>query len=350
MNAIPKNILVIRMSAMGDVALTVPVLLALVEQHPEVKITMLSKPFMQPIFSNIPNVIFLGADTSKKYKGILGVFKLFWHLKLQNFDAIADLHNVLRSKILRFLFLFFSFKNIKIAKIDKGRAEKKALTALKNKKLKPLKHTTKRYAEVFEILGFSIHLTAETVKNKEVLNEHILKITQEKNKQWIGVAPFAQHPSKIYPEKQILEVLLEIHRQKNVKIFLFGGGSKEIETLENWAKTHLFLTIIAGKLSFSDELSLISNLDVMLSMDSGNGHLAAMFGIPVLTIWGGTHPFLGFTPYNQTDENQILANLINYPLLPLSVYGTKTLEGYETVMESIPTEKITHQLLKILEK
>ena len=118
-------------------------------------------------------------------------------------------------------------------------------------------------------------------------------------------------------------MLSEIHRQKNVKIFLFGGGSKEIKILENWVKTHPFLTIIAGKLSFSDELSLISNLDVMLSMDSGNAHIAAMLCVKVVTLWVATHPFAGFLPFNQPLENALVSDNAGSPvILPAPAYCT----------------------------
>ena len=64
--------------------------------------------------------------------------------------------------------------------------------------------------------------------------------------------------------------------------------------------------LVAGKLSFSEELDTISNLDCMISMDSGNAHLAAMYGVKVITIWGVTHPFAGFAPFHQPKEYSLL--------------------------------------------
>ena len=99
----PKHILVIRLSAMGDVAMTVPVLRALVLQYPEVKITVVSRPFFQPFFDGIPNVNFFGVDLKESHKGFLGLLRLFSDLRKLNIDAVADLHNVLRSKVVRTL-------------------------------------------------------------------------------------------------------------------------------------------------------------------------------------------------------------------------------------------------------
>ena len=60
--ALPKHILVIRLSAMGDVAMTVPVISVLRKTYPDLKITILSRPFFKPLFDGIPNIEFLEAD------------------------------------------------------------------------------------------------------------------------------------------------------------------------------------------------------------------------------------------------------------------------------------------------
>ena len=98
-----------------------------------------------------------------------------------------------------------------------------------------------------------------------------------------------------------------------------------------------------------EELNLISNLDVMLSMDSGNAHLAAMFGIKVITIWGVTHPALGFAPFNQKANNQLLADRIKYPLVPTSVYGNKCPDGYQGAIETITPRLVVEKLLALLQ-
>ena len=68
------RILALRLSALGDVAMTVPVLTSLAEQYPEIEITVLSKSFMQPLFAKMPsNVVFRGVDVNR-YKGLGGLF------------------------------------------------------------------------------------------------------------------------------------------------------------------------------------------------------------------------------------------------------------------------------------
>jgi len=327
---------------MGDVTMTVPVIRAFVRQNPGVKITIVSRPFFKPFFNGIPNVDFFSVDVKVRHKGFFGLLRLYSDLKKLNIDAVADLHNVLRSLIIRNLFVF---SGKKVAFTDKGRAEKKALTRAKNKIFEPLKSMFERHVDTFSELGFTIDLTNPSFPEKAVLSKEIIQLSGEKNDdKWVGIAPFAQYESKVYPIDLMQQVIDELASNKINKIFLFGGGNKEIEIINSFTKGKTNVINVAGKLSLQQEFELISNLDVMLSMDSGNSHIAAMLGIKVVTLWGATHPFAGFKPFNQPMENCITADREKYPLLPTSVYGNKKVEGYEDVMRTIKVESILKKL------
>jgi ADP-heptose:LPS heptosyltransferase len=348
-----QHIAVMRLSAMGDVAMTVPVLRAFMQQSrnlgTEIKITVISRPFFKPFFEGIPNVSFFAFDEMNRHKGFFGLFRLFQDLNAIEIDAFADLHNVLRSKVIRTLF-FLTGK--KTATVDKGRAEKAALTRAENKIFKPLKSMSERHVKVFEELGFTIDLSNPTFPEKAVLSNDILKmlVGNEKIPDFsgikIGIAPFAQYDSKVYPLDLMQEVIDTLASTKTHKILLFGGGKKEIEQLESLSKGKENVVVVAGQLQFQQELQLISNLDVMLSMDSGNAHIAAMLGVKVITLWGATHPFSGFSPFNQPLENALVSDRNLFPKLPTSVYGNKIVEGYEEAMRTIPVKKIITSVLQ----
>lgn len=337
-----KHILVIRLSAMGDVAMTVPVVKALIRTYPNIKITIVSRAFFKPIFSNIPNVTFFAADVKGKHKGILGLYKLYKELKTLQIDAVADIHNVLRSKILG---IYFKFGGYKLRKIDKGRADKKALVA--HKKFTQLKTTHERYADVFKELGYHISLTQEDVLPQLPLTEKISLFTGNDQKKWIGIAPFAAFEGKTYPFELMEKVIAKLSETHQYKIILFGGPADKKQLLA-WENKYTDVINCAGLFSFEEELALISNLDVMLSMDSGNAHLAAMFGRKVITIWGVTHPYAGFYPFGQPQENALLADREKYPLLPTSIYGNKYPEGYENVMQTITPEAVFEKVKEVL--
>lgn len=340
-----QHIVVIRLSAMGDVAMTVPVIRAFVEQNPNVKITVVSRLFFKPFFNGIPNVNFFAVDVKVRHKGFLGILKLHSDLNQLNIDAAADLHNVLRSQILRIL---FALSGKKVAHTDKGRAEKRALTRAQNKIFSPIKTMVDRHVDTFNQLGFKVDLSNPKFPQKVNLAEDILKITGEKTTQkWIGIAPFAQYDSKVYPQDLMEKVIEELASETTNKIFLFGGGNKEIEILNLFSNRNENVINVAGQLNLQQELDLISNLDVMLSMDSGNGHMAAMLGIKVITLWGATHPFAGFAPFNQPFENCLVSDRERFPLLPTSVYGNKKVTGYEDVMRTILPEKVVEKVKTI---
>lgn len=330
---------------MGDVAMTVPVLRAFSLQYPEVKITVVSRPFFQPFFNGIPNVTFFGVDLKERHKGFLGLLRLFSDVKQFKIDAVADLHNVLRSKVVRTLFAL-SGKNV--AATDKGRADKKALTRAENKIFAPVKSMFERHVETFEKLGFPIALENPVFLEKAQLSNEILEITGEKAKKWIGIAPFAQYETKVYPQDLMQKVINGLAEGSSQKIFLFGGGEAEIQKLNQLQNQHENVIVLAGKLKFKQELEVISNLDIMLSMDSGNAHIAAMLGKKVITLWGATHPYAGFKPFNQPDDFCLTSDRTQYPLLPTSVYGNKKVEGYENAMRSILPETVVDKIKKEL--
>ena len=323
---------------MGDVAMTIPVLRAFTTQYPDIKLTVLTREFFKPFFRDLNKVTVFSADLKGKHKGIFGLLKLSKELRALGIDAVADLHNVLRSNILKTLLL-----DLKTIQIDKGRVEKKAL--INGNFFEQLRTTHQRYRDVFEKLGVPIKDLDPSFPNCSELNSRTLEIVGKSTKKRIGIAPFAAHKSKMYPLELMEQVIQDL--SKDHKILLFGGKAEAeyLQSLENQN-----VCSIAGKLSLDEELDVISNLDVMLSMDSGNAHMAAMMGIKVLTLWGVTHPYAGFYPFHQDERFALLADRIKYPKIPTSIYGNKFPEGYEDCMNTILPKNIIEKIETIIKK
>lgn len=339
----PSHIAVFRLSAMGDVAMIVPVLRAVLTQNPNLKITVVSRAFFEPFFQNIPNLHFFAFQP--QHKGFFGLFRLFWQLKNLKINCFADLHNVIRSKIVCTL---FAITGTKTATIDKNRAQKKALTRPFHKIFKPLTTVFEQQCKVFEKLGYSLDLSHPVFPPKAILNADLQAFSNNNNNHLIGVAPFAQHQGKVYPADLMQQVIEDLARQKTNKILLFGAGKNEETQLASFAKNHTNVTVIAGKLTLTQELQLISNLDVMLSMDSANAHIAAMLGTKVITLWGATHPYAGFLPFAQPIENALVSNRKIYPKLPTSIYGNKKVLDYDDAMRSINPLDIVLKIKQVL--
>jgi len=180
---------------MGDVAMAVPALKVLSQTYPELKITVLSRLFFKPLFNDIPNLNFLEADVYGKHKR-LGLLTLAKEAKLLGVDAVADLHNVIRSKVITG---YLKVKGLKTAAIDKGRTEKRNLVKADGREIYPLKTTHQRYADVFEKLGFPLDLSQYTPPALKHLPPKLNAMIGVESKKLIGIAPFAAHISKSYP-------------------------------------------------------------------------------------------------------------------------------------------------------
>ena len=303
--------------------MTVPVIAALAQQYPDIRITMLSKAFVRPLFEGLaPNVSFMEADLKKEYHGVKGLNTLYRRLTAKRFTAIADLHDVLRSKFLR---ARFDLARYKVAHINKRRQGKRQLVSTRNKVLKQLPTGFENYAE-------------------DSLFIYFLPILS------LRIAPFAAHPEKIYPLNLMEKVVAQLcERHPSARLFFFGGGQQEMDVFHQWASKYPQCLVVGDHLKGLDqELALMQKLDVMVSMDSANMHLASLVGLPVVSVWGATHPYAGFAGYGQRPENAVQLDL---PCRPCSIFGNKKcLRGDLACLHNISPELIINKVEAILVK
>lgn len=343
------HLLIIRFSALGDIAMAVPVVASLARQYPDLRITVLSRPFARVLFEGLaPNVGFMGADIKKEYAGLRGMNALYRRLVAKNITAVADFHNILRSNYLR---LRFSLGHYHVAHINKHRRGKHRLTRSNDKVMEQQPTSFHNYLEVLARLGYTVEPTFTSIFPPEGGHLRLLPhVIGEKKKfqQWIGIAPFAAHKGKIYPEQNMEKVIVQlIQRHPSCRIFLFGGGGDEKVVINGWAEKYkncVNASAVVGGLK--NELILMSHLDVMISMDSANMHLASLTATPVVSIWGATHPFAGFMGWHQNPDNAIGLNL---PCRPCSVYGNKPcLRGDYACLKNISPEMVLEKVAKLL--
>lgn len=323
------KILAYRFSAFGDVAMTAVVFREFLEQNPDVEIIMVSRDQFSSIFDEMERVKFKGINL-EDYKGFFGMRKLANQL-IKEFhpDYVADLHDVIRTKILKRI---FKTKGYNVSVINKGKEEKESLTDVWNITKNPLKKTTERYADVFRDLGFDVVLS------------HQYRI-QNQEKEGIGFAPFAQHSGKMLPLEKSFE-LAKILSQK-YKLYFFGGGEKETKILYDWQNQLPNTINLAGQLSLKEEIKKIAELELMIAMDSANMHLASLVGTRCLSIWGATHHFAGFLGYGQSEDDII--EVKDLTCRPCSVFGDlKCYRGDYACLNEIEVNKIVEKVDNIL--
>lgn len=323
--------LVIRLSSLGDVAILIPVLYSVAKRYPGDRFCLLTKPGCSAIGVNAPeNLTIIPIDTQSKHQGLKGILRLIRELPVPN--KVADMHNVLRSQVIG---RYFRCKGAQVAVIDKGRKDKRALVRRNHKRLVQLTTSLQRYQQVFDDLGYDASLDFVSLFSEK----------QKHNGSRIGLAPFAKHPGKIYPVEKMEEVVRLLDQRPDTTIYLFGGKDDH-RVLQTWAEKYKSVESVAGQLTFPEEIRLMNNLDVMVSMDSANMHLASLVRTPVVSIWGATHPFAGFYGFGQRSEDALQVDL---PCRPCSIFGNKPCYrgDFACMRQLTPTqivEKITAHL------
>lgn len=317
------HLLIMRFSALGEVAMLVPVVSSLATQYPNLRITVLSRPSARQLFDGLAhNVGFMEADLGGEYHGVGGLNALFRRLVAKNFTAIADMHNILRSSYLRMRFNLGSYH---VEHIDKHRHDRRRLTSQRDRHMSPLPSVFDDYADVLARLGYPVKLNFSSLFPPAGGNLRLVsdRIGEKKMfQQWIGIAPFAVHRGKGYPQEHMLQVVAElVRRHPSCRIFLFGGGSYELGVLDEWCSRFKNCVNASSLLdSLQQELIVMSHLDVMVSMDSANMHLASICGTRVVSVWGATHPYGGFMGWGQSEADAVQLDM---PCRPCSVYGNR---------------------------
>ena len=304
----------------------VPIVKQLTLAYPNWHITMLSRQQTAPLFKDMPNnVHFVGADLKGKHKGIKGLNLLLHDIHYQQFDAIADMHNVLRSKWLCWRMRLIGKR---VATLCKGRWQKWLLTHTASNK--PLLPTIQRYMRVLQQLGFSFSLSCPSLS--------------QSSRRGYGIAPFAAHQGKIYPLDK-MEIVVRELAKSGEPIYLFGAGKKEKEILDAWDEKYENVYSLVGKYAMDEEIAFMRTLRLMLTMDSANMHLASIAGTRVLSLWGATHPNAGFLGYGQSVRDCIQQN--DQPCRPCSIYGNRKCKWGDYRCLDIAPHEIVEKLITI---
>lgn len=332
-----KKILVLRFSALGDVAMTMPAIYSVALQHPEVELVVATRPFFSRLFIHAPeNVTMLPVDL-KQYKGVGGLVRLIRLMLAQQPDCVADLHNMLRTWMIDAALWLTGHR---VVMVDKQRRQRKA------QKLREQRRPfTQRYFDVFEQLGL------KAIPQFASVYDHVAApalpdfLPAKGEERWVGVAPFARFENKSYPNAYGPELMQRLSQLPGVRVFLFGG-KENLADAEAWLAGSDRVVSMIGRTAIEQELALMSRLDLMISMDSANMHLASIAGTRVLSIWGSTTPSCGFLGWNQRPEDALCAGLA---CQPCTTAGSKhcRLKDLRCMMALTP-QKVEQSVKRIL--
>ena len=275
--------LILRFSSIGDIVLTTPVIRCLKQQYPDAEVHYATKKSHQSIIENNPYI-------DKVFVLEKSLNDLLKQLKSERYDYIIDLHNNLRTTILKLRLGVKSFK------FDKLNFQKWILVKFK-KNIMPNVHIVDRYMKTVESLG---------VKNDNKGLDYFIPEQDEMPLDWLpenfrnGYAVYAiggQHETKRLPLPKMIELCQTIQ----LPLVLIGGKedaviSEQLSVISEIAP--IFDT--CGKCNLNQSASIIKNASIVYTHDTGMMHVAAALKKKVISIWGNTVPAFGMYPY-QTD-------------------------------------------------
>lgn len=335
----PSAVVLVRFSALGDVALTIPAIYDLALSHPDLRVVMVTRSWMACMMVNRPdNLDVVGVDLKNDYKGPRGMSRLVGELTGRyDVNAFVDLHDVLRTRMMRF---FMRLHGVKVSKIDKGRRDKKHLVKVGAEAFgHDLEPTSDRYRDAIGRAGFSLGRHFTTLFPG---TDHPTSTRR------IGIAPFAAHVGKIYPTEKLYSVVERLADDHANEIYLFGAGEDENAILSRWAtRFDNVVNLAAERHGLAEELKLMGSLDVMVAMDSANMHLAAVAGTPhVISVWGQTHPAAGFIPWHADPDDYVQVEM---SCRPCSVFGNRPcLHGDYPCLNDITARTLYEKIKTIL--
>ncbi len=328
--------LVVRLSTLGSVAMLMPVMASVAAAHPKDLFVVVSQTNLAEVFAQLPNVIFRTSDK----KSVMSLYNLCKELRKEyKFDGLIDLQDSARSKLIRRYFRLFG---VRYTVIHKERNKRRQLIKNGYTQSQPLQTEFMLYQNTFLAAGLSVEQLEFSPLNP-IQDADTRQIVGQKNKgeQWIGVAPFATHTTNMLPYKLTKGLLAYLSNRPNTKVFLFGSGEIECEMLGQWASIYDNVTTVAGRVSIMNELAVMTQLDIMVGMDSANQHLSSLVGLPAMTIWCGTHPYAGFYGWKQNPTFIVQKEL---SCRPCTLHGADICKKNNFECKNIDTNEIIEKL------
>jgi len=281
------KILVLRYSSIGDIVLTTPVFRCIYNQIPNVEIHFATKAQFQPILEFNPYISkhhFLGSSLSVHINA----------LKSEGFDFVIDLHNNLRTKIIKLRL------RVKSVSFDKLNFLKYLLVNFKINKL-PATHIVDRYLAAAKSLG--------VINDGKGLDYHLpppfdwetVKAKLPNRKPFTVLVLGANLNTKKLPTNKIVELLAHLEGE----VVLLGGQKEvaEAQIINSYNFNKVNVTNLVGQCSLHESAAVISLASRVITNDTGLMHIAAAFKKPTYVFWGNTMPAFGMEPYLSWHKN-----------------------------------------------
>jgi ADP-heptose:LPS heptosyltransferase len=317
------KILIVRFSSIGDIVLTTPVVRCIKAQLPDVELHFLTKQRFKSVIAQNPYLdrIHYIQDSLKDVVPVL---------RAENFDAVVDLHNNLRTLQLKIALGKRSYT------FDKLNLEKFLMVQFKFDKL-PTKHIVDRYFDAIAPLG--------VINDNKGLDYFIAPQDEIDPQTYLPVAFHAGYHALVaggsYFTKRIPQnKLAEICERSDKPLVILGGpeDAAVASSVENQFPGKVLN--LCGRINLNQSASLVKQATIVISSDTGLMHMAAAFRKPLVSVWGNTIPEFGMYPYLPGEGSRIL-EVKELSCRPCSKLGYKKCpKGHFKCMNEIDTSSI----------
>ena len=318
---------------MSDVAMLAPVVHALKQAHPSMRITLFTQPAFRAFFSGTEGIGFVDY-IPKDHKASERLRRLVCDIMELGIDAVADLQD---SDVTTTIRKVLGRCGVPVAVMGKNTHACKELTRRTRKRLTPQVPISENYRRTIAETGIRFELPDRMERSVRPVPAEVITRAGVKHGKWIGVAPFARHKGKIYPIP-LSDKLIEMLSKRYEHVFILGKGEHEKSFAEGMEMRHKGVLSMVGRLDISLEIDLIANLDAIVTVDSVVMHMASLAGTPAVSVWGSTHPYAGFYGFGQDPANTVQLDM---PCRPCSIDGEKRcIFGHYHCLTNIPPEMI----------
>lgn len=326
----PMKILVIRLSSIGDIVLTQPVVAALQAYHPQCEIHYLTKSAFIPVVRSFGMPLAIHA-----YEELQSVAALISFGNLHRFDLVLDLHNKLSTFIIKNL-----IRGRQTFTYNKKHGLRRRI--VQHKTSEKIASTIELYCTALHKAGIECDVTPPVLHPDTSVRSAALSALQRLKSEavpLIGLFPGAQHNTKQYPIEQLAKAITLLASERPCRFAVLGSASERHLAQQLMEHVSVELHDFCGAYTLAELISAVDLLDAVVTNDSGPMHIAAALAKPQVAIFGSTHPHLGFAPHNSR------AIILGAPLgcRPCSLHGGEECPlGHFDCMHSITPEDVAN--------
>jgi len=346
-----NRILVIRLSSIGDVLLVTPFLRILKQHVPDSDVDVVVRSEYAELLRWNPNVHMTHEfDVRSGWRGLLSLRR---KLRDGGYTAVYDLHNSLRSRILR------SWVGSRRYVVNKFTFRRLLLVRFKINLLRNAPPVWQRYIMTLPFYR-DIDLSREDGELDLPLPANLLQSARERladlglkeSSLIVGFAPGAKHNTKMWLEERFVELGYFVVKELNGSVVLFGGKedssrcariAREIQKLSHSETAAINL---CGELSLAQTAATMDYCQAIVSNDTGLMHIASARKRPLVAIFGPTVREFGFFP---NEARSLVVQRSGLKCRPCSHIGTRSCpHGHFKCMREISTEMVAQALSKVL--